>query len=63
MTGLDYFYGYVDTMARQTPQDLLRYANRYIIGKPHATGVLISPDARASLHLTNAQVLAEEVKP
>lgn len=63
VTGMDYFYGYVDTMARQTPRDLLRYADRYIIGKPHVTGVLISPDARASLHLTEAQLLSPPVKP
>jgi zinc protease len=58
VTGLDYFYGYVDTMARQTPRDLLRYANRYIVGQPSVTGVLISPDARASLHLTTEQLLS-----
>jgi zinc protease len=26
VTGLDYFYGYADTMARQSPEDLRRYA-------------------------------------
>jgi len=63
VTGLDYFYGYVDTMARQNPQDLLRYANRYIVGKPHVTGVLISPDARASLHLTPRDLLIPGAHP
>jgi hypothetical protein len=39
-------------MAKQTPQDLQAYATKYIIGKPHVTGVLLSPQARRSLELT-----------
>ena len=57
VTGLDYFLGYVETMARQTPADLQRYANRYIVGKPHVTGVMLSPDARRALNLTPSQLL------
>ncbi len=53
---LDYFLGYVDNMARQTPADLQRYAARFIIGKPSVTGVLISPADRARLRLTAADV-------
>jgi zinc protease len=62
VTGLDYFYGYVDTMARQTPADLQRYANRYIIGKPHVTGVLLSEEARASLKLTESSLIDTKVR-
>lgn len=54
VTGMDYFYGYVDTMAKQTPDDLRRYAVKYIVGKPHVTGVLLSPETRRALNLTNA---------
>lgn len=57
VTGLDYFYGYVDTMARQTPADLRRYADRYIVGKPHVVGVLLSPQARAALRLTTGELV------
>ncbi len=56
VTGLDYFYGYVDTMARQTPADLRSYANKYIIGKPRVTGVLLSPQTRQAIHLTDADL-------
>jgi zinc protease len=56
VTGLDYFFGYVDTMAKQTPDDLRRYAARYILGKPHVTGVLLSPDTRRELKLTEAEL-------
>jgi len=60
VTGLDYFFGYVDTMAHQTPADLLTYANKYIIGKPHVVGVLLSPGAAHALNLTPASLLQLE---
>ena len=63
VTGLDYFMGYVETMAKQTPADLQRYAAKYIIGKPHVVGVLISPGARAAIGLTPAQLLDAGVRP
>ena len=56
VTGLDYFYGYVDTMGRQGPDDLRRYASRYIVGKPHVTGVLLSPATRRALKLTDTEL-------
>ena len=59
VTGLDYFYGYVETMAKQTPDDLRRYAQRYIIGKPHVTGVLLSPESQRALGLTEAELTHE----
>lgn len=43
---VEYFMGYVDNMARQTPADLVRYARGYIVGKPRVTGVLLSPQAK-----------------
>ena len=56
VTGLDYFYGYVDMMGRQGPDDLRRYASRYIVGKPRVTGVLLSPATRKMLGLTEAEL-------
>ncbi len=58
VTGLDYFYGYVDTMAKQTPSDLLDYADKYIIDKPHVTGVLLSPESRQAIGLTTDELAA-----
>jgi zinc protease len=60
---LDYFMGYVDAMAQQTPADLQRYAARYIVGRPHVTGVLLSADDRRRLGLTEQQLLAYSVEP
>ena len=56
VTGLDYFFGYVDTMAKQTPEDLRKYAARYIVGKPRVTGVLISPETRRAIKLTESEL-------
>jgi len=63
VTGLDYFFGYVDTMARQTPADLQSYAAKYIIGKPHVTGVLLAPEARQALRLTTASLVDPGARP
>jgi len=57
VTGLDYYYGYVDTMAKQTPADLRSYADKYIIGKPRVVGVLLSPEARRALKLSETDLL------
>ncbi len=63
VTGLDYFFGYVDTMAQQTPHDLQSYASKYIIGKPHVTGVLLAPEAQRALQLTPASLFDPGVRP
>ncbi len=57
VTGLDYFFGYVDNMAKQRPADLAAYAAKYIVGKPHVTGVLLSPSSRRALNLTSAELV------
>jgi zinc protease len=51
VASLEYYMGYVDYMAQQTIADLRDYARRYILGKPHVTGVLIAPEARQALRL------------
>jgi zinc protease len=57
VTGLDYFFGYVDTMASQTPEDLRRYATTYILGKPRVVGVLLPAEMRGALRLTTGDIL------
>jgi zinc protease len=56
VANLDHYFGYVDNMASQTSKDLAAYARRYIVGKPHITGVLISPADRAMIGLTEADL-------
>jgi hypothetical protein len=63
VTGLDYFYGYTDMMAKQTPEDLRRYAKTYIIGKPHIVGVLLSPEMRQRLGLSLSELASPRGQP
>jgi zinc protease len=56
VSGLEYYLKYVDEMARRTPAQLQDYARKYIIDKPHVVGVLLSPEARAQLKLTEDEL-------
>jgi zinc protease len=51
-SGLEYYMKYVDEMAKRSPADLRSYASKYIIGKPHIVGVMMTPQDRAKLRLT-----------
>ena len=57
VASLEYYMGYVDNMARQTPADLRAYAARYIVGKPRVTGVMIDPAARAGIGLKESELV------
>ena len=63
VASLEYYMGYVDNMASQTAADLKSYVDRYIVGKPRVTGVLMSPQDRRSIGLTEAQLLGPRVVP
>jgi zinc protease len=58
VASLEYYMGYVDNMAAQSIADLQAYARRYIVGRPHITGVLISPEARAAIKLSDADLVS-----
>jgi zinc protease len=57
VASLEYYMGYVDNMAQQSLDDVRTYARKYIVNKPHITGVLIAPDARQSLKLTSGDLV------
>ena len=57
VASLEYYMGYVDNMAQQRTTNLRTYARTYIIGKPHITGVLISPTDRAALKLSSDELV------
>jgi zinc protease len=56
VSGLEYYLKYVDEMARQTSAELQAYARKYIIDRPRVVGVLLSPQARAQLKLTEDEL-------
>jgi zinc protease len=56
VSGLDYYMKYIDEMAKRTPQDLRDYSNKYIIGKPHVVGVLMTHEDRVRIKLTEDEL-------
>ena len=57
VASLDYFMGYVDNMAKQTLGDVRAYVQKYIVGKPRVIGVLMSPEDRRALGLTETDLV------
>jgi hypothetical protein len=62
-SGLEYYMKYVDEMATRTPQDLRDYSNKYIIGKPHVVGVLMTHEDRVRIKLTEDELTKIGVAP
>jgi zinc protease len=58
VSGLEYYMKYNDEMAKRTAADLRAYANKYIIGKPHVVGVMLSPEDRRRIKLTEDELVA-----
>ncbi len=46
VAGLDYYMGYVDNVRAQTPDDVKRFIQTYLTGKPMTVTVLVSPTVR-----------------
>jgi zinc protease len=57
VAGLEYYLNYLDEMARQTPSDLVDYARKYIIDKPHVTGAMLSGALRQRMGLSAADLV------
>ncbi len=62
VASLEYYMGYIDGMAAQTVADLQRYAKKYIVGKNRITGVIIDPESRKQLNLSEATLLMRTVQ-
>jgi zinc protease len=61
VASLEYYLGYVPNLQAVTLDDIAGFAQRYMFGKPHVAGALISPEARASVDLDAEDLLAQEV--
>lgn len=57
VSGLDYYMKYVDEMALRTAEDLQHYVRRYIMDKPFVVGVLIAPQDRRRINLTERELI------
>jgi zinc protease len=56
-TGLDYYVGYLDNLAKVTRADIQNYVRKYIKGKNYVLGVGTDPATLAKLNLKPAEVL------
>ena len=55
--GPEYYYKYIDEMARRGIADLQRYDRTYIVTKPFVLGVMISPQDRRRVGLTERELM------
>ena len=59
VAGLDYYRNYVPNMQKVTRADMANFVKKYVIGKPHVTGLLASPQARAQFKFTPEQLMQQ----
>ena len=59
VAGLDYYMGYVDNVRAQTPDDVRRFVQRYLTGKPMTVSVLVSPTTRRTMRGTLDGILSK----
>ena len=57
VAGLDYYRNYVPNMQKVTRADIASFFHKYVIGKPHVTGLLVSPEAQTKLKFTPEQIM------
>jgi zinc protease len=50
---IDYYTGYVDNLKKVTRKDIQEYVRKYIKNKPAATGLLVSPELKTRLGITD----------
>lgn len=58
---LDYYLNYVENLNAVTREDIAKYVRDYILDKPYVMGVLLAPEQKQQLGLTDAK-LAETVQ-
>jgi zinc protease len=61
VSGLEYYMGYIDSMAAQTLADVRAYAGTYIVGKPMVVGALLPPGVRNAYGIRDADMLPKVI--
>lgn len=56
-TGLDYYIGYIDNLAKVTREDIQNYVRKYIKGKNYVLGIGTNPQTLSQLSVKPAEVL------
>jgi zinc protease len=52
--GLNYYLSYLDNVKRATREEIARYLDTYVLGKPYVLGAMVSPKMAADHHLDRA---------
>lgn len=62
--GLDYYLDYIPNLQQVTRDDIARYVDEYIIDEPFVLGVLLSPEHREQLDISEKELyeLIDEVR-
>ena len=62
--GLDYYLDYIPNLQAVTRDDIARYVNDYIIDEPFVLGLLLSPEHREALEISEEELaeIVEEVR-
>jgi zinc protease len=51
---IDYYTGYIENLKKVTKADIQKYVRNYIKNKPMVTGLLLSPDMKTKMNVTDA---------
>ena len=51
---IDYYTTYIDNLKKVSREDIKNYVNKYIINKPMVTGLLLSPEMKTQMGITDA---------
>ncbi len=51
---IDYYTGYIDNIKKVTKADIRNYVQEYIKNRPMVTGLLLSPEMKKSMNVTDA---------
>lgn len=51
---IEYYTNYITNIKKVTKEDIKKYVQKYIIDKPMVTGLLLSPDMKKSMNITDA---------
>ncbi len=51
---IDYYTSYIANIKKVTKEDIQKYVQKYIIDKPMVTGLLVSPELKKSMNITDA---------
>lgn len=53
---IDYYTSYIENLDKVTREDIKKYVQKYIKGKPRITGILLSPEMKETFKLENFEV-------